>query len=143
MCIDICFICVYKYSICKVVGNTLIYSAFLQFFCLLHSAKCTFLALQFTMVVPQGPIQLCAAPCSSPAFADHPFSSSHHMVCLYWGWLLCGPHSPIKYLQCNQFHPGHQPGLHHSIERPVDHCLTGLHGQCHVGFGIPHPIEVL
>ena len=109
--------------------------------CVPHSTPCNILVLQFAEVVPQGSVQHPAAPCSDPALADHSFSGGHHMVCLHWRWLLCGSqsHTPHK---CNQFHPGHQPGLHHCIERPVDHCLAGLHGQCHVGVGVPYPVQV-
>ena len=108
-----------------------------------HVPHCTHtitLALQFTEVVPQRPIQLPPAPCSDPALGDHSIPGSHHMVCLHWRWLLCGPHSLVKCCQCNQFHLGHQPGLHHCIKHPVDHCLTGLHGQCHSGLGVPYSV---
>ena len=95
---------------------------------LAHYSTCTQISvLQLPEGVLQGLLQLHAAACSDPALPDHPFSGSHHLVCLHWKWLLCGPHPLVKY---HQHHTGHQPGLHHCITRPVDCCLACLHGQC-------------
>ena len=106
-----------------------------------HSTTCNILVLQYTDIVPQGLLQLLTGPCSCPSLTDHSFSGSHHMVCLHWRWLLCGSNSH-DYIQHNQSHPGHQPGLHHCIQRSVDHCLTGLHGQCHAGLGVSYSVQV-
>ena len=65
------------------------------------------------------------------------------MVCLHWEWLLYGPHSPAGRWQCNQFDFGYQPALYHCIEHPVDHCFTGLHGQCRYRCGVPCSLQVL
>ena len=60
----------------------------------LHSTPCDTPVLQLSKFVPQRQVQLTRATCNDPTLADHSFPGGHHMVCLHWEWLLCGPHSP-------------------------------------------------
>ena len=115
-------------EVSEIIRSIAIFVMFVRRCLAVHNMRC--FALQFPKGVLQGLLQLPPAACSDLAFPDYPFPSDNHMVCLHWSRLLCTTESPAK---LHQFFPGNQLTLYCCITRPVDLCLTCLHGQCHSG----------